>query len=444
MIRQSFGIAALGAGLFLAFLVPFASQDASATGVKKKTKKRTKEVYHDPQGRFSFERYPSAASTVTASGDTVVIRGRNLRDVLQKVSAATPEAAIQQTLENLPTPLKKLKEVERGRSSFGGGDGLFAVYTGQNAQGKDWVVRIVSSGTGWVYIEDNIMQRLPGTTTPGIIETSFKLTDDGRADSANAPALPPAKDLPALTEALQPRDQPILTAARIRELRREEAAQQAILAGAQPSTDQAAATGAQASVTPALAPYQVFAASHMGVAYYMAVTDFIVLFPDGYALGALPAQGMDGFNLQAYMQQMGRTPNAIARYQMFPDHLELAYSNFPRSYALPGAGAPGSLVPLCLCNGTTFGGVFAYGNLMVQFNPDGSFVDRGALDNVVWKWFGAPRLTQGRYALQFNTLYLQTTDGRQGRISFAAPAAQEGSGSFDWIALNQKTARRVQ
>jgi hypothetical protein len=81
---------------------------------------------------------------------------------------------------------------------------------------------------------------------------------------------------------------------------------------------------------------------------------------------------------------------------------------------------------------------------MVQFNPDGTFIDRGALDNVVWKWFGGPRLTQGRYALQFNTLYLQTTDGRQGRISFAAPAAQEGSGSFDWIALNQKTASRVQ
>ncbi len=213
-------------------------------------------------------------------------------------------------------------------------------------------------------------------------------------------------------------------------------------ATAQPK-DPAKAAAAQAAVIQAGAPYQVFAASHMGVAYYMAVTDFIILFPEGYALGALPPQGMDGFNLQAYMQQMGRTPNAIARYQMFPDHLELAYSGFARSYALPGAGS-GSLVPLCLCNGTTFGGVFAYGNLMVQFNPDGSFIDRGALDNVVWKRFGAPRLTQGRYSLQFNTLYLQTTDGRQGRISFAAPAEQEGSGSFDWIALNQKTARRVQ
>src|SRR5262252_9255598 len=182
-------------------------------------------------------------------------------------------------------------------------------------------------------------------------------------------------------------------------LERDGDAKRAILdsIGGLPSADPVAAAGAKASVTPAGAPYQVFASSHMGVAYYMAVTDFIVLFHDGYALGALPAQGMDGFNRQAYMQQMRRTPNAIARYQMFPDHLELAYSNFSRSYALPGAGGPGSLVPLCLCNGTTFGGVFAYGNLMVQFNSDGSFVDRGALDNVVWKWIGPPRLTQGRY-----------------------------------------------
>jgi hypothetical protein len=437
MTRLGVGITILSASLFT-FVAQLASQDEPTTSVNKK--KRATELYKDPQGRFSFERYAVAGSIVTASADTVVIRSGNTRNVLQKVSGA-PSDAIQQTLENLPTPLKKLKEVERGPSSFGGGDGVFGVYTGQNAQGKDWIERIVASRWGWVLIEDNIMQGLPGTTTPGIIETSFKLTDSGRADAANVPALPPAIDLPALTEALQPQDHPILTAARIREQQGETAATQA---GAQSPTDRAAAVAAQTSLTPPGAPYQIFAASHMGVAYYMAVTDFVVLFPDGYALGALPAQGMDGFNPQTYMQQMGRTPNAIARYQMFPDHLELRYSNFSRSYALPGAGVAGSLVPLCLCNGTTFGGVFAYGNLMAQFNADGSFVDRGALDNVVWKWFGPPRLTQGRYALRFNTLYLQTTDGRQGRISFAAPAAQEGSGSFDWIALNQKTARRVQ
>jgi hypothetical protein len=434
--RQRFAIAALTAALLLAFAPALVSQDAPATNVnKKKQQAGAGTLYNDPQGRFSFQYY-GASIKVTASGDTVVLRAGNSRYVLQKVSAATPEAAIKQTLDNLPTPLKRLKEAERGQLSFAG-QGLFAVYTGQNTQGKDWVVEIDASASGWVLIADNIMQSVPGMRQPGI-ETSFNLTDAGRADAANVPALPPATDLPALTEALQPQDHAILSAAGIRALQRQTATQ----ATAQP-TDPATAAGAQAAVTPAGAPYQVFASSHMGVAYYMAVTDFIILFPNGYALPALPPQGMDSFNLQAYMQQMGRTPNAIARYRMFADHLELAYSGFAQSYALPGAGS-GSLVPLCICNGTTFGGVFAYGNLMVQFNPDGSFVDRGALDNVVWKWFGAPRLTQGRYALQFNTLYLQSTDGRRGRISFAAPAAQEGSGSFDWIALNQKTARRVQ
>jgi hypothetical protein len=39
---------------------------------------------------------------------------------------------------------------------------------------------------------------------------------------------------------------------------------------------------------------------------------------------------------------------------MFPDHIELAYSNFTRSYGLPGGGA-GSLIPLCQCNGISCG-----------------------------------------------------------------------------------------
>jgi hypothetical protein len=192
--------------------------------------------------------------------------------------------------------------------------------------------------------------------------------------------------------------------------------------------------------------YSVYSVSHMGVYYRMAVTDFIVLFPDGSAIGALPEQGMDGFNPQAWLQSLARSGpinNAVARYQVFPDHILLAYSNFTRSYGLPGGGV-GSLIPLCQCNGIKFAGVYAWGNLMVQFSPDGTFIDRGALDNIVMKNFGAPRGGQGQYALRSNTLYLLYSDGRQARVSFAAPAEQEDTGSFDWIALNQKTGRRVQ
>jgi hypothetical protein len=285
----------------------------------------------------------------------------------------------------------------------------------------------VASKWGWVLIDDNIVHWVPAATRPGPIETTFKLTEAGQSDASTVRALPPAKDLPALNEVLPPQDQPFLT-----ELKR----------GAAP----VAVADAQAPATPGLAQYQVFASSHMGVAYRMAVTDFIVLFPDGSALGALPEPGMDGFNLQAYLQSLARKGpinNAVARYQMFSDHLELTYSNFRKSYALPGGG-PGSLIPLCQCNGTRFAGVYAYGNLMVQFSPDGTFIDRGALDNIVMKNFGAPRGGQGQYALQLNTLYLRYSDGRQARVSFAAPAEQEGAGSFDWIALNQKTGQRVQ
>jgi hypothetical protein len=192
--------------------------------------------------------------------------------------------------------------------------------------------------------------------------------------------------------------------------------------------------------------YAIYSVPHMGVYYRMAVTDFILLFPDGSAIGALPEAGMDGFNAQAWLQSLARRGpinNAVARYQVFPDHIELAYSNFTRAYGLPGGG-PGSLIPLWQCNGARFAGVYAWGNLMVQFSPDGTFIDRGALDNIVMKNFGPPRAAQGQYALRYNTLYLAYMDGRQARVSFAAPAEQEGAGSFDWIALNQKTGRRVQ
>lgn len=191
--------------------------------------------------------------------------------------------------------------------------------------------------------------------------------------------------------------------------------------------------------------YAIYSVPHMGVYYRMAVTDFIVLFPDGSAIGALPETGMDGFNPQAWFQSLARREpisNAVARYQIFPDHIELSYSNFTRAYGLPGSG-PGSLVPLCQCNGVRFAGVYAWGNLMVQFSADGTFIDRGALDNIVMRNFRAPRAAQGQYALRFNTLYMAYMDGRQARVSFAAPAEQEGTGSFDWIALNQKTGRRV-
>ena len=149
MTRLGFGIVILSASLFT-FVAPLASQNEQPTSAtKKKKKKRDVKMYNDPQGRFSFEFPAGCACLTTASGDTVVVRLSNTRMVLQKVSAA-PDAAIKQTLDNLPTPLQKVKEVERGQAAFGGGDGVFAVYDGQNAQGKDWVVRIVASKWGWV------------------------------------------------------------------------------------------------------------------------------------------------------------------------------------------------------------------------------------------------------------------------------------------------------
>ena len=193
--------------------------------------------------------------------------------------------------------------------------------------------------------------------------------------------------------------------------------------------------------------YAPFAVSRIGVTL-RAVTDFLILFPDGSALGSLPDSGMDGFNPQAWLQDLARKGpinNAVARYQMFPDHVELAFSNFSRSYALPGASTTnGVLVSLCHCDGSRFSGVYAWGQFALQFSPDGAFVDRGAIDAVAGMDPGHPKLGQGQYIIQNNTLYLTYTDGRRFRTSFAAPAEQEGGPSFDWIAIRQKLSRRVQ
>lgn len=198
------------------------------------------------------------------------------------------------------------------------------------------------------------------------------------------------------------------------------------------------------------APYELFVRSAPGVVNPMrAQTQFLVLFPDGTAMGSLPDNGMDGFNPQAYFQwmaQRGPVNNLFGRYQINGPRVDILWGNFSQSFVLGNDGGTGGAVsgqvlqPLCRCDGARFSGIYAWGQFALQFSADGTFLDRGAIDVVAAADPGHPKLGQGSYGIQANTLYLNYTDGRRFRTSFAAPAALDAGPTFAWIAIKQKIA----
>lgn len=191
----------------------------------------------------------------------------------------------------------------------------------------------------------------------------------------------------------------------------------------------------------------VYAGTSLRAYYSGAQTRFLVFFPDGSAIGGLPDDGMDGFNAQAYAQrlaQRGPINNLFGRYQVTENRVDIAWGDFAESWWLQsdGGGNLRVLVPVCRCDGARFSGLYQWGPYSLQFSADGAFVDRGAIDVVAAFDMNHPKIGQGTYMIGNNTLYLDYADGRRIRTSFAAPANQQGSSRFEWIAIKQKTALR--
>jgi len=355
-------------------------------------------LYRDPGGKFTFE-IPegwNVAQPGTLLYGTVASFSVNPNDV-------EPAAAIQNLKDGLTKQFIGIdvQQVDRGESTLAGRPASYITFTGAPG-GVDWRLKVIVSKSGWMLIE--LTQVFyAAAVDPGFaqMEHSFKLTSPGQT-------APPDLAPPPTTQSSSGMGQ-----------------------------NQAPQTGLD---------YRPFFGARVFAG--RAETQFMIFFPDGTAIGSIPDEGMDGFNPQAYMQELarkGQINNGVARYQMLQDHVELVFPNFTQTWQYPGASTiQGVINPLCRCNGARFSGVYAWGQYMLQFAPDGTFFDRGAIDTVALMNPRNPRAGQGSYRIQNNTLYLDYSDGRRFRTSFAAPAAQEGGPTFDWIAVRQQTGRRVQ
>lgn len=170
---------------------------------------------------------------------------------------------------------------------------------------------------------------------------------------------------------------------------------------------------------------------------------FLIFYADGWVMDGMPEDGLDGFNFSAY----ARDPHhrgQIGRYRADGALVSIVWQDSPanrefvqRDERAADLRGPSVYIPLCRCNGTRFAGAYEWDNGTLQFALDGTFVDRGVIDQLVtaWGFFNHPRVRRGTYAIQNNTLFLAYSDGQRFKTSFAAPAAQLSNQTFTWISV---------
>jgi hypothetical protein len=213
------------------------------------------------------------------------------------------------------------------------------------------------------------------------------------------------------------------------------------------------ATQAQAPPSkgvPSHVPEKVYLGYHLsGVVFNTNITKlFLLLYPDGWAIRDFPSDGLDTFNLQNYMRDPDNKA-FVGRYRSSGNHVDVLWEDAPddrSSFELDETAAVahfmgGPLIRLCRCNGATFSGVYDAGRgATIQFSTDGTFVDRGAINAAIGIDLDNPwRPGQGTYAVQNYTITLIYRDGRHLKKGFLAPAAQEKSQLFNWMAIANVT-----
>jgi tetratricopeptide (TPR) repeat protein len=170
--------------------------------------------------------------------------------------------------------------------------------------------------------------------------------------------------------------------------------------------------------------------------------EFMVFSPDGSVLGDLPEGGLAGVNLAAFARNQP-DKSLLGQYHVSGNRIDIVWQdshNQSVTFDDTSADVTGlhNFIPACHCDGAKFSGVYTWDKYALQFSPDGTFNDYGAVDAVLTST-EHPRPGHGTYKIQDNTLFLSYVDGRQLRKSFAAPAVEEGRQSFRWIAISNIT-----
>jgi hypothetical protein len=173
---------------------------------------------------------------------------------------------------------------------------------------------------------------------------------------------------------------------------------------------------------------------------------FLVFSTDGFVLGELPDTGLDGAPMAAFVaRQRQRDRSLVGQYRVLGPTAEIAWEDSRRqtiTYDESGANTTGlhHYIPACRCTDAKFSGVYTWEKgSTLQFFPNGTFQDRGLMDLLILPnpYYEHPRFGVGSYEIRNNTLLLRYRDGHGFRGSFAATGADEGNGTFRWIAINQ-------
>jgi hypothetical protein len=168
---------------------------------------------------------------------------------------------------------------------------------------------------------------------------------------------------------------------------------------------------------------------------------------DGWVVKNIPGEGMIGFDFTANRNDPNTNRSWVGRYQVNGNQITILWQDYPNdrqvitrneSSANPGIDV---YVPMCRCTGKKFSGTYdwgvAGGDQYLQFFADGTFIDHKTLDQMIVPsaFYSNPRIQQGTYSIQSQTMIFTFADGRRAMRTFYAPKAQEHSQTFGWIDL---------
>ena len=168
---------------------------------------------------------------------------------------------------------------------------------------------------------------------------------------------------------------------------------------------------------------------------------------DGWVVKDVLQEGMIGFDFTAYRSDPHTNRSWVGRYRLDGDQINILWQDYTENREIitrnETSGKPGInvYVPMCLCTGTTFSGKYNWGlagsGQYLQFSTDGTFLDRGVLDQMLVPspYYEHPRTQRGTYAIRGQTIIFTFADGRRGMRTFYAPKAQEKKQLFDFIGL---------
>jgi hypothetical protein len=168
---------------------------------------------------------------------------------------------------------------------------------------------------------------------------------------------------------------------------------------------------------------------------------------DGWVVKDILQEGMIGFDFTAYRNRPDTNRSWVGRYRVDGDQIIILWQDYTddrqvikRNETSPKPGID-VYVPMCRCTGLKFSGKYNFGLAnsaqYIQFMPDGTFLDRGVLDQMLVPnpYFEHPRTQRGTYTIQSQTVIFTFADGRRGMRTFYAPKAQQPARLFDFIGL---------